>query len=345
VGAAIAVLITVVVTVACGTTREEWSYLREVRDADRLADERRYEAALEEYRELSSKAPADVDQRYLRYRSALMLEKMGHYEEAIAAYEAIWENPYSVYDNYPGRALNNTAGILRDQYGDTEEAEEIYWGVVKAYPNGASADDALFELSRIYEDRPSAFIERVQEIYPQLMQTEVADNLVWEVAIRLHESLDDCPAAMDLYDLLITHFHRSGYVDNAIWNTSECLRSLGRIEDEYELLEDFIGAREISILIGDYNYKFYHPAFMRLAEIEENRGDLAKAVEWYRRFQKTFKFSLEWDDTQFVIVKHLLELGRDEEAEEALEELKEEWPQSYFIEPIKNLLAYGEREE
>lgn len=330
----------ILLTCACGTTRQEWGYFRAVRDADRLADQYEYEAARERYIELAAEAPADVDLRYLRFRAALMLEKMGRYDEAISAYREIWSNPYSVYDDYPARALNRTARIVEREFGDVSEAESIYWAVIRTYPDSTTADDALFALARLYDGKPRAFIDRIVEIYPELIETEIADNLVWEASLRLDEELDDCPAAMELYDLLITRFQRSGFSDNALWNTGACLRRMGRIDDEYELLRDAVGAREMSILIGDYNYAFYHPAYMRLAEIEEERGDIEAAIAWYDKFQRIFVFALDWDDVQYTVVQHLVALGEYDKAQKRLEELKKEWPESYYIEKIKNLLAF-----
>lgn len=335
-------LLVIVATCACGLTRSEWSYQRNVLAADRLADSREYNAAYLQYLALAPDAPVDVDLRYLRFRTALMLEKMERYDEAIDAYRAIWMTPSSVYDDYPAKALMHTAGIVDNVYDDHAEAESIYWGVVRAFPDSNSADDALFRLKKYYTDNPAGFIDRIRDIYPELINTEVADNLLWETAIRLDEDFDDCAAAMDVYHLLAVRFHRSGFVDNAIWNTGACLRRLNRIEDEYELLVDFVGSRELSILIGDYNYRFYHPAYMRLAEIEEERGNLQEALKWYDIFQDIFVFALDWDDVQLTIVKHLLALGEREEAEERLEELKREWPESFKIERIKNLIAFDQ---
>lgn len=335
-------LLVIIATCACGVTRDEWSYLRDVRSADRLADEREFNAAYLQYLSLAPAATADVDLRYLRFRTALMLEKMERYDEAIVAYRAIWTTPSSVYDDYPARALMRTAGIVQDVYDDRVEAESMYWGVVRAFPDSNSADDALFRLRKFYSDNPAGFIDRIKEIYPDLINTEIADNLLWETAIRLDEEFDDCAAAMDVYHVLAVRFHRSGFVDNAIWNTGACLRRLDRVDDEYELLVDFVGSRELSILIGDYNYRFYHPAYMRLAEIQEERGNLREALDWYDKFQDIFVFALDWDDVQLTIVKHLLALGEREEAEKRLEELKKEWPESFKIERIKNLIAFDQ---
>ena len=144
--------------------------------------------------------------------------------------------------------------------------------------------------------------------------------------------------APPLYRIVITRFHRSGLVDDSIWRTSLCLRRNDRIDDEYALLLDFIDGREVSWVMADYDSEYYGDTIRRLAEIHEQREQIAEAIEMWRRFQETFPLSLRVDDVQFHIMELQAQLGDTDGMFKSLRWLERNYPDSRFIARGRDLL-------
>lgn len=325
---------------ACSLSQSQWQFQRDLLAVDRMADYGEYEEAYEAYGELGERAPANVDLHYLRYRRAYMLEKMERWQDALDAYEEIYRNPTHPYDDYAARSLYRSARIIGGELEQPELGRELLVATVRTFPNTNFAEDALYDLHRELRDREAwgEVVALVSGLYPELKTTEIADNLVYIAATTLQDELQEYGAARQLYDILITRFQRSSLVDDAIWRTAESYRQEGDIDTEYRLLTDFIEGRELSIILADYDYSYYNPAYMRLAEIHEERGELREAISMYRRFQTTFPLSLEADDIQFHIIELYNELGDVEKMEEFSRELAREWPESRWVDDAEELV-------
>lgn len=325
---------------ACALSQSQWQFQRDLLAVDRMADYGEYQDAYDAYGELAERAPANVDLHYLRYRRAYMLEQMERWQEALDSYEEIYRNPTHPYDDYAARSLYRSANIVGEELGDPQLGRELLIATIRTFPNTNFADDALYDLHRELREREAwgELVALVSGLYPELKTTEIADNLVYIAATTLQDELEDYEAARELYDILITRFQRSSLVDDAIWRTAESYRQQGDIDTEYRLLTEFIEGRELSIILADYDYSYYNPAYMRLAEIHEDRGELREAIGMYRRFQTTFPLSLEADDIQFHIIELYQELGEVEKMEEFARELAEEWPESRWIDDAEELI-------
>ena len=333
------VLVLVVVS-ACATTRSAWDFRRELLATEAMADRRQYAEAIEGYESLAERAEREDDLHYLRYRIAYMYEQLGDLEEALARYEAMYRNPTGSYDDYAARAMVRTARIIDREYGDRDEARRLWVGTVRTFPNTNFAEDAYRELKRDYRDRGMIpeLIELLSGLHAELQNTEIADNIVYDIGRMLHEDLDECEEAIEMYRLLTIRFQRSSLVDDALWHIGRCYRALGDIDREYAHLLSFVDGRELSIILADYNYTYYNPSYKRLAEIHEERGELRDAIAIYRRFQRTFPLSLDNDDMQYLIMRHQLTLGEPEEAVRSYRLLVREWPESRYVRRGEQLL-------
>ena len=326
-------LLALVVTSGCGVTYSQWSFQRELLATDAMADRGEHEKAREGYLELAHKASAQVDLQYLQYRAALMLEQMGRAQEALAEYERMYTRPTNPYDDYAGRALYRTGVVYKTLLDDEATAREVWASAVLAAPDSMFAEDALVELRRhaLRSGTELEFIEWMAKKYVQVQDREIADNFVYETSKILHDELGRCDEAMNLYATLIFNFTRSSFVDDAIWRSALCHREMGRIDDEYRVLNDFVTAREHSVLVGDYNYAQYNPAHRRLAQIHEERGELREAIRQWRRFQRVFTLSLDADDVQYHIITLYEELGEVDQMRRYARELEKNWPESRYV--------------
>ncbi len=292
------------------------------------------------YEELSWRAPDYDLLRYLRFRMALMLERDGQYEAALAEYAEIYENPYTVWDDYAARALYRTGRVYRDHYDDNDTAMEIFKGVIRGFPDTAHADDAFIQVRRDYEDRGDSegLIEWLSGEYSVLTNTEIADNMLYTLARTLHVEMEQYEDAIEVYRLVMTRFTRSSLADDAVWWTADCYRLLGDREQERRLLSNFVGGREISLIMADYDYQWYSPSFFRLAEMAEEDEDWAEAISVYRGFVRTFPLSLKVDDVHYKIMELQLREGDTQGMRSTYQWFMDEYPDSRFVDDAQELL-------
>jgi tetratricopeptide (TPR) repeat protein len=318
---------------ACGMTAPRWSFYRALLEVDVLADDGHYAEARQGYRALASKSDRLDLLSYVRFREAYMYELEGRYEEALAAYGRIYTAPQGLYDHEAGQALYRTAVVLRDAYGDEEEATRTLQAVVETFPNTFYADDALMDLidqwrARGESRRIYAFLT---SRYVPLQRTEIADNLAYWTGRVLQDDLSDPESAIRVYEILILNFHPSSLVDDSVWRTALAYRTLGRVDEEVRLLRAFLDAREVSWIMADYESEYYKPSLERLAEVHEERGELSQAIGVWERFQKMYPLSLRRDDVQYHIMELQLERGDIEGMRESLAWLEREYPESRYI--------------
>ncbi len=345
--AALVVLLAMaLLTGACGVPRSAWEFERELLAADRLADYGHHEDAYQAYEALAWRSHREDLLRYIQFRLGLMRERQGRYDEALTQYRSLWAAPMSLYDEEAGRALLRSALIARDALGMPAEGDRLLEGLILTLPNTAAADDAFVELIDVWRESGTSrrIVAFTSEHYPSLANTEIADNFVYWTGRVLQDDLGEPAAALELYWTVISRFHRSALVDDAVWRSASALRSLDRIDEEYGLLMAFIDAREVSWIMADYDSVYYVPALFRLAEIHEERGELVEAIAVWRRYQTTFFLSLRVDDVQYHVMELQRRLGDIRGMRASLQWLRDEHPRSRYVRQGEELLAATEAE-
>lgn len=337
-------LLALAVTAGCGVTYSQWSFQRALLEVDALADRGQHEEARERYLALAHNAQAQVDLQYLQYRAAYMLEQMGDAPAALKEYERIYTRPTHPYDDYAGRSLYRSGVVYKRILGDDAKAREIFAATVLAFPDSMFAEEALTELQKhaLKTGTELEFMEWMADKYTQIRDREIADNFVYVTGKILHDELGRCDDAMELYNTLVYQFAGSSFVDDAIWRVALCHRENGRIDEEYRVLNDFVTAREFSVLVGDYNYSQYNPSHRRLAAIHEERGEIEAAIREWRRFQRVFPLSLDADDVQYHIITLYDQLGNLEQMRKYARELEKNWPESRYIPRARALVEAAE---
>lgn len=324
----------------CGRTQDGWAFERALLEVDRLADDERWDEARAGYLAIAPDATRDDLLRYIRYRVALMDHRRGAWDDALAGYAAVYRQPNSVHDEYAGRAMLRSAELVLEAWDDRDTWHDLMVATIRTYPNTTSADDALFDLRRWYvgEGRAFEFTAILAELFVPLADTEIADNLVYWSARIVEEELGLLDEALPLYWTVAWNYHRSALVDDSIWRLCGVYRELGRIDDEYRVLLDFIDGREVSWVMADYESEYYGDTLYRLAEIHESRGELLEAVGMWRRYQRTYPLSLRNDDLWYHIVELHLERGARGDAEKAYLALRDEYPDSRWVQRARDLI-------
>jgi tetratricopeptide (TPR) repeat protein len=329
----------------CAFTNEQWQFHRDLLDGDALVDDGHYDEAEAAYLALAPRAEREDLLRYIRLRLALVAELDGRTDVALERYATVYSNPASPWDQEAATALYRTGEIYLAQ-GDIGRWETTMRAVVQTFPSTYRADDAIADLVYRWE-RDGRYLEAIDwmtEVYPALRLTEMGDTLAYRTARIYDEHLDQCEVAIELYEIVADYYHRGGLVDDAIWRESVCYQRLGRIDDEYRILLDFIDIREISMVMADYDSEYYGPTLERLAQIHEERGELLEAIGVWRRYQKTFPLSLKVDDMQHHIIELQLQLGDREGALHSYRWLAAEYPDSRWVERDRVLLGLEESE-
>jgi len=324
----------------CGRTQDGWAFERALLDADRIADDERWVEAREAYLAIAPDATRDDLLRYIRFRVALMDHRRGAWDEALAGYAAVYRHPHSIHDQYAGRALLRSGELVLEAWDDREAWHDLMVATIRTYPNTTSADDALFDLRRWYVEQGRAFelTELLAELFVPLSDTEIGDNLAYWSARIVHEELGLLDEALPLYWTVAWNYHRSALVDDSIWRITEVYRELGRIDDEYRVLLDFIDGREVSWVMADYESEYYSDTLNRLAEIHEEREEWLEAIGMWRRYQRTYPLSLRNDDIWYHIIELHMTRGSNADAEKAWLAMRDEYPDSRWVPRARDLI-------
>jgi hypothetical protein len=99
---------------------------------------------------------------------------------------------------------------------------------VTDWPDEAHASDALKTLVDDGRKRdPQALADQLGKILTPLAETDVADNLVWELADLSEKELGNREGARALYDRIPADYPKSGLRDDARWHAARLSKDIG----------------------------------------------------------------------------------------------------------------------
>jgi tetratricopeptide (TPR) repeat protein len=325
----------------CAYQQRDWSFDRELLDADAMTDDGRYGEARTAYEGLAWRSERQDLLAYIRYRLAYLHELEGDAAAAIAAYEQVWRDPVDVYDDRAAQALYRTGRVQRDMLDDEQAALDTWAQLIRMFPNTNFAEDGLFELLRHARrtDAEAEFLPWLQSVSVELARSEIGDNLFFEWARILDDDLDRCEEAMPIWEGIMTTYTRGGLWDDSIWRTGECLRDAGRIDDEYEVLLSFVDGREVSFVAADYDSEYYGDAIDRMATIHEDREEWIAAIAMWERYLRIFPLSLRADDLNWRIMELSVNIGDTERIQRSVDRLREDYPESRWVDDAEELCA------
>lgn len=311
---------------ACGVSRPNWEFDRQLLAVDRLADHGDHQAALEGYEALLSRSYRDDMTRYIGLRIGLMLEHLGDCDGALRAWARVYQRPDSRYDENAARAAYRSALIYETCWSDSARSVDTLRGVALAWPSTVAGLDAFHLVVEADMEAGGAAraLSWISAVYPSLRDTDLAARALFVAATLLREDVQDYEGAEELYTLLASRMTRSGLVDDAVWGLVETYQATGNIEAERALLHRFLRTREVTWFMANYDSAFYQRAYIRLADVHGIQGRVNEEIATLVKFTETFPLSLRLPEVYLRLADLEAEAGNRSEVERWLRALEEE---------------------
>ena len=232
---------------------------------------------------------------------AELLEHVQRTDAAIIAYLAI---PARAPDDAvtASTALYRAGGLLLHAERTTE-AWTTLWKVVTDFPDEPIAADALKTLLDDGRGRaPKELADEITKLLTGLVETKIADNLVWSLAdLEAHE-LANPTEARALYDRIPADYPESGLRDDARWFAAQLSEQLGDPNGAVQRLRALLATREVSFGVGSYFSVWLDDAQLELGKLlRDSLDDLPGAAAAFRQLPKDYPASILRDDALYEL--------------------------------------------
>jgi TolA-binding protein len=265
-----------------------------------------------------------------------VLEHAQRTDEAIATYLAI---PAKVPDDTATASIATLrAGEMLLRAGKTTDAWTALWKCVTDWPDEASAGDALRTLVDDGRRRDArALTEQLAKVLTSLAETQVADNLLWNLADLWENELANPTAARGFYDRIPQDHPKSGMRDDARWHGARISRAIGDPQGAVTRLRGLVATREVAFGAGSYFSIWLDDAQLELGKVlRDDLADLRGAIAAFEKLPKDYPASILRDDALWELaVTH--QKANDGKACETLAKLAKQSPESKYIARTKEL--------
>jgi len=238
----------------------------QARDAAESAyGQRQFSEAAERWLKAADSAASARDRSEARYRAATSYERAGRVEDARKWYRVLASGKS---ERAPRAAF--ALADLRLASGDGAGGLADLEAAIRKYPRSAIASLALRRYFSALAERggDQAVLDYIQRIEPELGQSDLAEQLLYERARRLDAS-GQAEQALTAYVTVADRFPYpyGAFWDDALLRGADCELRLGRPEQAIALLERMLHARETSHMSGSYERPHFADAAFRLAEL------------------------------------------------------------------------------
>src|SRR5207253_3053039 len=141
------------------------------------------------------------------------LDHLKRPREAALAYEAVpaalpdWLEPWPL-------ALVE-AGRLWLSVHEDARAYTLWWGVITRFPDSTFAEEALRDVMKDGRRRNARQLYGVLvDLEPRLADTELGDNLIYDLAVLARDDLGDPKTALAMFDRLAAEYPKSPLADD-----------------------------------------------------------------------------------------------------------------------------------
>jgi len=205
------------------------------------------------------------DRSEARYRAATSYERAGNVEQARKWYRVLTSGKS---ERAPRAAF--ALADLRLASGDAAGGLAELEAAIRKYPSSAIASLALRRYFSALAEQggDQAVLDYIQRARPELGQSDLAEQLLYERARRL-DALGQTEQALNAYVTLADRFPYpyGAFWDDALLRGAECEVALGRPVNAIGLLERMLRARETSHMSGSYERPHFADAAFRVAEL------------------------------------------------------------------------------
>lgn len=330
----------VLLLAACGADRPAQKWKDRLDEADRTQQADDLEAAERRYEELLDAAPDDHERRAVLNELAAIHEKRGDYDRALARYEEVWRDD-DIDDEHGGRALYRSALIRLEERDQTDRGLALLERTATRYPASVSAEFAIRRLADHYTDRHDfeALEDQLTDLYEEVSGEAVADNILFEVAVRLHEEAGDAGAALPYYRRVHTdHDEMFGLADDALWEEARIHQRRQHWPEAIALYEELADRLDASWFIGSYDSPLADDARFELGRIHLIFLDnYESAIAHFEQYLKDFPDHLKADDAAWHIVHAHRLAGHREAFSEKLDEFERDFPESRYTRRVDGL--------
>ncbi len=261
---------------------------------------------------------------------AATLERLGRRDEAAAAYEQI---PTRVpNESADDAAAWVAAGRLRLALHQDARAYDLFWRVIVGYPDESGADDALrYVIADGRRRNPRQLYTVLVDLYARLSKTEIADNILWQLAQLARDDLKDPVAALADLDRLAEVYPDSPLRDDCLWNGGKLARARGDFDGAIHRWRTLLATREEALILGSYHSIYLDDAQLEMGRLL--RDDLhrpADALFELRLVAKDYPTSTLIDDSLYEIAVTNEQLGDKLGACATLADLAKRFPESKY---------------
>lgn len=259
-----------------------------------------------------------------------VLERGNRKNEAIAVYLAV---PGKTADPVTASTATYRAGELLLEAGKTVDAWTALWKVVTDWPDEPVAADALRSLLDDGRHRDArALADQISKLITPLVETQIADNLVFALADLDEHELANPQAARAFYDRIPADYPKSGLRDDARWKAANLSRELHDPQGAVVRLRALLATREVSFGAGSYFSIWLDDAQLLLGQIlRDDLHDLPGAAAAFRKLPKDYPASILRDDALYELAVTLAAAGDHAGACTAMADLKKLEPDSKYL--------------
>lgn len=254
-----------------------------------------FREAAELWLHAADRAASARDRSEARYRAATSYERAGRVDDARKWYGVLASGKSE-------RAPRATFALadLRLAGGDAAGGLAELEAAIRKYPASAIASLALRRYFSALAEQGGdrAVLDYIQRVEPELDQSDLAEQLLYERARRL-DSRGQTAQAVNAYVAVADRFPYpyGAYWDDALLRGADGEQRLGNPERAIGLLERMLRARETSHLSGSYERPHFADAAFRLAELyRDARHDPLAARRAFRGVFVQFPTSTLGDD-------------------------------------------------
>lgn len=297
------------------------AHVEAMRDASRHHHHGRFEEAITSWQEASSEADRRVDRDEADYRIARTLRRLGRHDEAIALLDDIASRePLS---RRQIRARFDAAILRLELERDVARAHESLEWIVRNRPGDGPASRAL----RILLDAREDDVAFLRELFEAIGESDLGDDVLMELAERLHEAGDRAEAIRTLEQLVEAFPYPHGQRwDDALWRLADFTEEAGDFEGALAYLREMVDPHSLTITPGSQTLPRMPRARLRMARICRDRlDDPARAAGHFQATYDEFPHSRLRDDARYELGAMWLDRGEREQGCETLRSVVDEF--------------------
>lgn len=308
---------------SCATTRPRHQWVQLALRAENMQAAGDLDAAQSRYQQLLEDAPTVEDRRWLTYNLGQVAARRGETEQALKIFGRLYTE--DVVDRFGANAMYDAAKLTDD--------DEMRRTVIRHYPSEVAAEFALADLVRKHrEARPRDLEQQLKELHDAVAETEVDDNVLFDLATLRREQLADPDGALDAYRTLYRQDPDGPLADDALWEMAALYREHQMWLPAVEALEILASDTESSWFVGIYRSDWVDDAVYQLGWIHLVwLDDFDTARQWFKRYLKRYPDAIWADDAAWQLVETRRLRGEREAYRDALEEFPAAWPQSRHV--------------